>query len=412
MPRNFKMTLIFLFLLHLAGCQLWKELPDSESKTDDQPPFEAPFGLSSTDERFFMTVDGYNKLENGNKVLSSESVVKDKADLIYALQNAYAGKHFIEKKRFNHVLARIESIKGPILRMDFFNEVRTLLYSLPDGHLSVTTLDGILPKNVYYRKEKILGPEQKYWWKLEMHVIKGKDWHVLTLTKFPYSEDPKWDELYTALNSITKSNGLIIDLRDNVGGFSKSSHHLRQYFRASATLNTPSKIYFLNSPLATILRMNRINDDYRGRHNNVSFSRLHIESESLKYNLKYPKEVMNNYSEKLPLARFPPNPLLQKVMLYLIVDGGCASACEDFSEHLKQLSDVVTIGQNTAGVLHFATGGLLFLRNSGTKISLPTSYVELFSKKFFEGSGFEPEFRVKKTDSIDKTFETYLNSQN
>lgn len=397
-------------LIHLAGCQLLKELPDNGAAADDQPEFLVPTGLSSTDQSFFMNTDDFNKMKNGNETLSVEDIAKDKLDLLYALQNGYVGMHFIEKSRFNDVLSKVENIRGPLLRFDFFKKIRKILYALPDNHLTVTTLDGLMPKDVFRRREKILGPVQKYWWKLEMYVIKNQNWHVLTLTEFPFSQEPRWNELYTALNTITSSNGLIVDLRDNSGGFTKSAHYLQQYFRYQKTLKAPSTTHYLNKPLVSILEMNRTNDEFRGHHNAIAYSRLKGGYASLKYALKYSSLFFDSV-EELPQSPFSSSEFWQKVKLYLLVDGGCASACERFTENLKDLDNVVTIGKNTAGVFHFGTPGLLFLRKSGLKIFLPSGYTELATKKFIEGKGFEPEYRVNNTDSLVKMFETYLNSK-
>ena len=88
-------------------------------------------------------------------------------------------------------------------------------------------------------------------------------------------------------------------------------------------------------------------------------------------------------------------------LVIALIDNGVASAGESFVKYLKQLSNVIFIGTNTAGVLHFANMGMCNLPNSKIEVFLSKTISMETDFNFREGKGYFPDFWVNPEEALD-----------
>jgi len=88
-------------------------------------------------------------------------------------------------------------------------------------------------------------------------------------------------------------------------------------------------------------------------------------------------------------------------LVIALIDNGVASAGESFVKYLKQLSNVIFIGTNTAGVLHFANMGMCNLPNSKIEVFLSKTISMEADFNFREGKGYFPDFWVNPEEALD-----------
>lgn len=81
----------------------------------------------------------------------------------------------------------------------------------------------------------------------------------------------------------------------------------------------------------------------------------------------------------------------------LLIDSGCASACETLVERLSWHPQVQVIGQNTAGALHFSNAIQIMLPNSGIIASIPT-LLHTYENDAPEGVGYAPDIYLDYID--------------
>lgn len=92
-----------------------------------------------------------------------------------------------------------------------------------------------------------------------------------------------------------------------------------------------------------------------------------------------------------------------KSEIIVIIDGGCASACEDMAEKLSFHPKATFVGQNTMGAQYFGNSIHVMLPNSGIVIAMPTQLV-IFEADAPEGVGYTPHIFKDHID-LDKLFE-------
>jgi len=86
-----------------------------------------------------------------------------------------------------------------------------------------------------------------------------------------------------------------------------------------------------------------------------------------------------------------------KSKIAVLIDSGCASACETTVEKLSSHPNVTIYGQNTAGALHFANAITVMLPNSGIVAKIPT-LLHQYDNDAPEGVGYSPDVEAKHID--------------
>lgn len=83
-----------------------------------------------------------------------------------------------------------------------------------------------------------------------------------------------------------------------------------------------------------------------------------------------------------------------KKPIYILIDATCASSCESTTDFFEFNPLAKTIGENTAGYIHFGNNGNVFLKNSGVNLQIAVSYNSYHDGRFLEKKGITPKIRV------------------
>lgn len=95
---------------------------------------------------------------------------------------------------------------------------------------------------------------------------------------------------------------------------------------------------------------------------------------------------------RMPATTVPPKDPLYTGPLFVLIDGGCVSACEDFAMPLRTSGRATLLGQRTAG----STGQPYYYAFSDTmsiRVSTKREYFPDGSR--FEGVGIEPQVEIE-----------------
>ena len=82
--------------------------------------------------------------------------------------------------------------------------------------------------------------------------------------------------------------------------------------------------------------------------------------------------------------------------IYILIDSVCGSSCESTVDFFEYNPLVKTVGENTAGYIHFGNNGNVFLKNSGVNLQMAVSYNSYLDGRFIEKKGIVPKIAVPK----------------
>jgi len=77
-----------------------------------------------------------------------------------------------------------------------------------------------------------------------------------------------------------------------------------------------------------------------------------------------------------------------------LIDADCASSCESTTDAFENNTLVKTVGENTAGYVHFGNSGGVILKNSGIRLQVAISYNSYLDGRFIEKVGITPKIPV------------------
>lgn len=166
-----------------------------------------------------------------------------------------------------------------------------------------------------------------------------------------------------AMNLLSNSDFLIIDLRNNNGGWSSMVQYLASYFYKES-------------------------DD-------ILLFQIH-------------------YRKNNEVVQFRSLPYLQgkrvdNTPLYILINGNTMSAAENFAYSLQKLGRAVIIGEKSNFGAH-STGGPRIM-NDYYMIQLPIAEnINPITKTNWEESGVEPDIKTESRDALDKTIEIILDN--
>jgi C-terminal processing protease CtpA/Prc len=92
--------------------------------------------------------------------------------------------------------------------------------------------------------------------------------------------------------------------------------------------------------------------------------------------------------------------------IYVLFDRGCASSCESGAEFLAPHPNVITVGENTGGFVHFGNLGCAVLPVSRIVVFIATDYWKFDDGRDVEKTGYAPKIRVPPgTDALEAALE-------
>lgn len=92
-----------------------------------------------------------------------------------------------------------------------------------------------------------------------------------------------------------------------------------------------------------------------------------------------------------------------------MIDADCASSCESTTDFFEYNSLVKTVGENSAGYVHFGNNGNVILKNSGIVLQMAISYNSYKDGRFIEKKGITPKIQVPAgKDAMEFAWADYL----
>lgn len=342
-------------------------------------------------------------------VLNSEDIEKDVDLLIYALRRGYGARNYLDKKLVSNTLKNLVALKNnySLSEKDFCDRLGTILWEIPDGHLSVRS------------RGKYCGA-QKYWserkgnvgtnfgkshfnktgipWKVEYKKVEGKRIGLVSIVSFPSHRDKVWKGYAEAIKNLKFQDKVVIDLRGNGGGDDTTGFQLAEFLQdrklkpgwhETIVSQTPETYALLHNNL--IIR--KLNSEYRKTKvpdyvsENLKFFQDKLEK-AKSGDIK-PEKVYKHYEFEHPYG-----PNQYKGKLYILVDNLCGSSCESSMEILSKHQNAKIVGEQTAGKYHFGNVATLILPISKISIVLASKYNKYRDNKNIDKKGFSPNVKV------------------
>jgi hypothetical protein len=388
------LTSLFLFSLLVVGCT-HAPLQQSSSLESLAPTNSAP-----------------------SKKLSSSEVRSDVAQVIYALNSAYSGRRFLPGNEFKTLLSDLSQLTGSQTAIELCSQIDRAFEKVSDNHLNAKFLD----KNCFsFRKNPgSVGPnsatDSVLPWKVEKTQRKNRRALVVSITSFPPSADPSWNGFIEKVRGLlSEVEFVIVDLRGNGGGDDSTGEKLA-ILLAGQTLKTPYSARWKSQTAESFQVLINSFEDWRREdlaegkpveHYQKLIDDLKAKRESALAG-KIPSEAWV-HAEKNQPAYNPAKGL--KKPIYLLMDQACASSCESTIDFFEFNPSVKRVGENTAGYIHFGNNGRVYLKNSGARIQLATTYNQYVDGRFLEKKGISPDIKVPPAqDALEFAWADFLNS--
>lgn len=368
------------------------------SPSEHEPVF-FPLILKIIDEDFYTDTDDFD-IPVGSKIISINNIKASdilKKLLKYAPADGYNltkkyreielkfgvfyGCEFGQPETYNIVFQDLAGkIKEVSLKGEHFDKIKMRNAT---RHTYASKYHGYNDKLEYF-KERI-NPKEPF-----VYSIDSTKTAVLTVNSFQHDIKTFTSQLITIFKDIKKrkSNNLIIDIRQNIGGFRPNAINLFTYIanqpfkqRVSETIKTlelPEKAYVTRTYLETKTYLtNRFKDN---KQNNYWKITTDTEAES----------YMN------------PNKNRFKGKVYVLTSGMTFSAASAFALNAKNNDDITLVGEETGGGYYFHIGEFpVFYQLPNSKITLLISLIKIehFVKdsSIPKGSGVPPDVYVPTT---------------
>lgn len=197
------------------------------------------------------------------------------------------------------------------------------------------------------------------------------------------------DSLVQANKSLlAKTPNLIIDCRGNGGGSDITFFPLQPFVYTGPVEGYTSQVY---ATANNIEKYERLAQD-------ESFPKLYranFKRQARKMQRKQGQFVGKCRTFTQKVKPVGPNP--QRVAV--LIDGGCASSCEQFVYYARQSKRVTLIGQNTAGILDYGNLHNLDFPCGGFNLAYPTTRsCRIDNGQGLDGVGIPPDLRVEDQD--------------
>jgi hypothetical protein len=335
--------------------------------------------------------------------------------LIHNLRHAYVGADFLSKNEFEKALKRLDSLKKQPIQTsrDLCHKVGSVLDRLVDGHLNIKHTGEYCTKKIDHNGNvgRNIIPESHLMAFYLNQINHVKKISVIAMTQFPSPRDGQWNGIKSAIFKSMKSDVIIFDLRGNSGGNSTMSKNIARWLINDTVTHNKKKIFRLNTVEAWEAFRNNtqaIEQRLKKRGRDTSY----LEQE-YKFILDSIEKIKKTESQRYIVTTFI-KPTVSRTnyngQIYVLTDRQCGSSCEHTVELLKFHPNAKTVGENTAGLIHFGQMGAITLPKSKLVVTLSTQYFEGFRPGFFELTGYPPDIRVPKgKDALDYLLEKLSN---
>ncbi|MCB0370779.1 MAG: hypothetical protein KDD45_15480 [Bdellovibrionales bacterium] len=302
---------------------------------------------------------------------------------------------------------------------NFCNQIAELTERVSDAHLTVHI------ENQTCRREwqkASVGRNSGYGQPNSTWYISFKNYHdklvpILSIQKMSSNNSPEWDGfLETVQKLVTAKESFILDMRGNPGGdATKGMEMARILYGLDRGMQIPmplKKIYRRQtieawSILANTFRLKIQNQIDVGQTPSIYLN------ETYQTILDFRRKSIDGLIPDLDIETFGSMPvdLSQSFTsnVYLLIDRNCGSSCELTLEALENLSSVITVGENTTGVVQFGNVGSLYLPSSHIVVRIPTQGAIYTDQRQIEKIGYSPKWNVPSgLDALDYALDRFF----
>lgn len=346
--------------------------------------------------------------------LSAENIYEDLALLKYALGSGYGGKDRL-KPELDKAFRDLDSLSGEPAAVNsskmLCDALAGALFPVPDRHLAVYHLMTKCGTRLLLTKSPGVGnniaKKKNAVWEINRVAVKGREVPVISVTGMPPKDSPAWEGFLEAVKKeLAAAPAAILDLRENGGGDNAMGAKLAAIFYGQSFPGAGITPVPAGTPEACALLYNDTKSDILLRTMQgepvPEYLAKRLKDDLLNYNnaksgeLPPERKLSESKAVKLDKKKLYGRPLL------ILQDGNCASSCESIIEMFKAHPRARTVGENTAGMVHFCPTGTLVLPNSRIFVLMGTQYNKYKDGRFIEKKGYAPDVRVEPgADALD-----------
>jgi hypothetical protein len=329
------------------------------------------------------------------ETLTKKEFQEDILLLRYALEKAYGGKGTIRDDIFNQVDGELKDLTFISTPTEVCKRIGKVMSVFPDHHLKAKYRG----KYCYNRKIKKVNVGKNLNdttnpWK----GIKTRNKiYTFAISKF---RTGKWPGFHEFTNkAIKEAKVIIIDLRGNGGGDDSIGYQFAEKLAGQE----------IETPIAPDLRRNTpetltIWDNYLNvLKENSNDKNMHTQLDIyIKENAKKMEKALSGELQEFTTKsikktewKYDSSKGFQGP-IYILQDKDCGSSCESTIDFFEYFPNVIKVGFNTTGMIHFGNIGIVMLPNSSIQINIPTKANRYKDARFIEFKGIKPDVILEK----------------
>lgn len=348
----------------------------------------------------------------GKPSLTRAEAEEDAELLATAMERAYAGRFAVSTTSWTNALRHVRGVPAiasddRLAARDFCAAVAEAFAAFPDRHLTVT-LDNkacrTIPSRPRSRVGVNLARSARRRWTVERRKTGVRTFGIIAISYFPNFADPRWDGFEQAVETLLDADALVLDMRGNGGGDPTRGLWLVRRLYGGEPPSPVARDLMIESPeaqaMAIVSLRRQLARSGTGDVETFVEQRLADAKRRLAAQLKNP-ETRTLERRPEPGVPFDPKAGFARPVSVLI-DSGCASACEGMLTALEAHPYVRTVGGRTEGLVHTRRVSEFVLPNSGIVLKMATAYREFKDGRHLEGVGIEPRVPVETgKDALD-----------
>ncbi|NUM88996.1 MAG: hypothetical protein HUU37_07315, partial [Bdellovibrionales bacterium] len=290
-------------------------------------------------------------------------------------------------------------VSGPFSTATLCEEIDKILLRLPDNHLHARTVLGLSRARESQERPGSVGPNVLAGQKKAWGLTRDKKLPILSIMELPDVRDAAWRGFREAVEEALRSPALVIDVRGNPGGSDLQPQWLASRLLGGAPVASPyESVRKSETPATWALAVNNVT---------LKIRNLTRQGKSIPAYLLEKREAYRKSLEQAQLGGLPEERVMEILpeqthaagepytgTIYVLQDSDCGSSCESLLEFLETNPRVVTVGENSAGSVHFGNVGMVVLPHSGIVVQIATDFWRYRDGRYVEKTGYAPHIRV------------------